>query len=144
MRKLGLVLSFLSAVGLSLWAWSPLPLQAQIGQPNNVACNQLVFQTASTASLATLLAGLPGKIIYVCGWDVSNSNATAATFQLSSGTGTNCATTNTNITPAFSVSQSAPATDHVAFAQLSLPAGANLCIISSTVTLQPAVWVGQY
>ncbi len=143
MRKLGLALSFLAALGLSLWAWT-LPLRAQVGPANQVLCNQLVFQTASTASLATILAGVAGKTIFICGWHVTNNVATVATFQLSSGTGTNCATTNTNITPAFNVTSSAPSTDHVEFASLSIATGNNLCIISSGTTLQPAIWVGQY
>ncbi len=142
MRKLGLALSFLASLGLSLWAWT-LPVRAQIGPGNQVMCNQLVFQTVSSIALATILAGVAGKTIFVCGWHVTN-NTTAATFQLSSGTGTNCATTNTNITPAFSVTSNAPATDHVEFATLSLAQGNSLCIISSAATLQPAIWVGQY
>ncbi len=143
MRKFGLALSFLASLGLSLWAWT-LPIHAQIGPGNQVMCNQLVFQTASTASLATILAGVAGKTTFICGWHVTNSAGTVSTFQLSSGTGTNCATTNTNITPAFNVTSSAPSTDHVEFAMLSLVPGNNLCIISSGTTLQPAIWVGQF
>jgi len=143
MRKFGLVLSFLASLGLSLWAWT-LPARAQIGPGNQVMCNQLVFQAASTAALATIFAGTAGKTTFVCGWHVTNSAGTVSTFQLSSGTGTNCATTNTNITPAFNVTSAAPSTDHVEFATLSLTPGNNLCIISSSVTLQPAIWFGQY
>ena len=117
---------------------------AQIGPANQIMCNQLVSQAASTASLATILTGAIGKVIVICGWHVTNSSGTVATFQLSQGTGTNCVTTNTIITPAFNVTSSAPSTDHVEFASLSLTSGNNLCIISSQTTLQPAVWVGQY
>lgn len=114
-----------------------------IGTPNQAACNQLVFQSASVATIATILSGVAGKIIYICGWDVTAS-AAGGTFQLSSGTGTNCATTNTNITPPYNVTSTAPATDHADFASLSLAVGNNLCIISSSTNLQIGIWVGQY
>ena len=117
--------------------------KAQLGPPNQVLCNQLIIQAASTTSLATIVTGTSGKVVFICGWHVTNNIATAATFTLSSGTGTNCATTNTNITPAFSVTSSAPSTDHVEFASLSLAAGNNLCVISSATTLQIGIWVSQ-
>jgi hypothetical protein len=134
-----LALSLLAAI-----CACPLPARAQVGPPNQLQCNQLISQSASTTSLATLLAGVAGKVIVVCGWHVTSSSGTASTFQLSSGTGTNCATTNVNLTPAFNVTSTAPSADHVDFAQLSIPAGNNLCIISSGTSLQPSVWVGQY
>jgi urease alpha subunit len=138
-RKLTLALCFL----FGLWPWAA-QAENTVGPSNQVLCTQLVFQSASTASLATLLAGAPGKIIFICGWQVTSSNAAASTFQLSSGTGTNCGTTNTNITPPYNVTSTAPATDHVSIASISLPVGNNLCVISSGTSLQIGIWVGQY
>lgn len=139
MRKLVAALSLL----LALCA-APARAENTIGPSNQVLCTQLVFQAASIASLKTLLAGVAGKTIFICGWHVTSSAATVSTFQFSTGTGTDCATTNTNLTPAYNVINTAPATDHVSIASLSLTPGNNLCVTSSTTSLQISVWVGQY
>jgi len=140
MRSLKLFLTTLLA--LTLLCAGPAKPEV-IGTQNQVFCNQLVFQSASVASLQTILAGQVGKTIFVCGWHVT-ATTTGGTFQLSQGTGTNCVTTNTNLTPAYSVSSSAPATDHISAASISIPAGNNLCITSSNTNLQIGIWIGQY
>jgi len=121
-------------------AWA----QGPTGPGNNILCNQLAFQTASSSALLTLISGISGRVIYVCGWHVTNSAGAAQTFQLFTGTGTNCATASTALTPAYNVINSAPATDHVEFASISLAPGNNLCIQSSANSLQPGVWFSQY
>ena len=139
MRKLVAALS----LSLALCA-APARAENTIGPTNQVLCSQLATQASSIASLQTLVAGVTGKTIFICGWHVTSSAATVSTFQLSYGTGTNCGTTNTNITPAYNIINTAPSTDHVSIATLNIPVGTNLCIISSTTSLQIGVWYGQY
>lgn len=122
----------------------PPPAEAQVGTITTIRCNGVAIQAASTASLATLVAGVAGKTIHLCGWHVTSSAGTASTFTLSSGTGTNCASTNVAITPAFNVTSTAPSADHNEAAWTSLAIGNNLCIVSSTTSLQVLVWYGQY
>ena len=144
MRKSVIALTVLALGGLVGPSW------AQVGPLTAPRCNNIAIQAASTASLATLIAGVAGKTIAICGWHVTSSAATASTFQFSQGTGTNCATTNTPWTPAFNVTSTAPSADHSEQASLtfaSFPATAtpiNVCVISSTTSLQISVWYSQY
>jgi hypothetical protein len=148
MRRLGLVLSILAALGLGPWAW--IPGHAQVGPPNTIQCNQLTNTTLTgTGSPVTtsVLAGSASKIIVICGWHVTESGTTAGTFQLEYGTQGGPCTSPTTITPGYSVSSTAPATDHIDYASLSIPSGAQLCVITtgaSTSTLQIGIWVAQF
>lgn len=140
MRNLKLLLTLL--LTFTLLCAGPAKPEV-IGTQNQVFCNQLVFQATSVASLQTILAGVNGRTIFICGWHVTATTA-GGTFQLSQGTGTNCGTTNTVFTPAYGVATSAPSTDHISAASISLPLGNNLCVISSSTNLQIGIWVGQY
>lgn len=139
MKRLGLVLSILAALGLGPWA----PLLAQVGPPNTIQCNQVAALTAGPIVITQIQAGLTGKIITICGWHITNTGA-SGTFSLSYGTGTNCGTGTTTIVPPLNVTSSAPSADHVDFASLSIPAGNALCITPSVATIAGVVFIGQF
>ena len=149
MRKLGLVLSLIAMLGLGPPA--ALGQGGLIGPGNAVLCNQLSQAGISSATTTLLLTGVLGKTIVICGWHVTSNQSTVSTFQLQYGTGATCGTGTINLTPAFSVTSTAPATDHTDFAVLSMPmltAGTpwNLCVVTTgtTVGLQVGVWTAQF
>lgn len=97
-----------------------------------------------TAALAQIqgMGGIAGQSIYICGWHITNS-AASGTFAFSYGTGTNCGTGTTVLIPPVNVSSSAPATDHIDYAFIQIPAGNSLCQ-NSTATVSGAVWFNQF
>ena len=153
MRKLGIALSFLAAFGLNLVGWAVPAFAEQAGPINELLCNRLpnLGNLVGTGSSVTTLvkAAATNQIIIVCGWHVTESGSTSGTFQLEYGTQTTnpCDTGTTILTPAFSVSSTAPATDHIDYASLSTPAGNQLCVVTTgaaTSTLQVGVWLAQF
>ena len=114
--------------------------QAQsLGPPTAHLCDRVTSGNA-VAQIATAAAGLN---TYVCGY-VIDATGSAATFTLAYGTGTNCGTGTTNVSPAFQGSgQGASFVDHATFAFATLPAGQNLCVVSSNNASYAIYW-GQY
>jgi hypothetical protein len=114
--------------------------QAQpFGPPSAHLCDR-VTGGSTVQQVATANAGAN---IYVCGY-VIDATGSAATFTLAYGTGANCGTGTTNVSPAFQGSgQGASFADHATFAFVTLPAGQNLCVISSTNAAYAVYW-GQY
>src|SRR5258707_4228331 len=92
MRKFGLALSLLASLGLSLWAWGPVPTHAQgVGPTNQIVCNKVATLTAGPTTITQVIALVAGQSINLCGWHVTNTGATG-NFSLSYGTGANCGT----------------------------------------------------
>jgi hypothetical protein len=83
-----------------------------------------------------------GRNISICGWHVTSNQNSSTTFQLESGTQGGPCSTPTIITPAFSVTSNAPSADRQAYAYITLPVGAQLCVVSTgaTVGLSIMVW----
>lgn len=149
MKKLGVSLGLLAVLGMGLLAHAQTP----IGPSNTILCNQMAstVQTGTGSNVTTsIINGVAGKIVVICGWHVTESGTTAGTFQLAYGTqGGPCGAPlgPVNLTPAFSVSSTAPATDHVDWASLSIPSGAQLCVVTggaATSTMQIGVWTAQF
>jgi hypothetical protein len=117
-----------------------------IGPGNAILCNQLSQASPVTATTTSLMAGVAGKVIVICGWHVTSNQSAVTTFQFEYGTQGGPCTTPTTITPAYSVTSTAPATDHVDYASLSIPAGAQLCVVTTgaTVGMQVGVWTAQF
>ncbi len=63
-------------------------------------CDGHAFYDASDNGLKTLVAGVSAKKIYICGF-VLATGGTATNLSLTSGTGSDCASTSTAITPAY-------------------------------------------
>ncbi|MFM2124227.1 MAG: hypothetical protein RL328_678, partial [Acidobacteriota bacterium] len=68
---------------------------------NLTACDSSAVLSMTTATTTQAISLQAGKSIYVCGF-VLNSGGTT-TGRLVQGTGTNCATGQSNLTPAFSL-----------------------------------------
>jgi hypothetical protein len=142
MRIPGILLGLLG----SLWACTA---QAQMGPPNPTLCNQ----TATFSGVATntqLVAAVTGKIIYVCGWHITNS-AASGTFLFTTGQGVLCATNTVNVTPALTVTSTAPSSDHIEFAAWSAPLTSTnppvpsaVCVTPSVTTISGVLYYSQY
>lgn len=125
-----------------------------IGPTNTIICNKTATFTGITG-VTSLVAGVSGKVIAICGWHVTSTLGTSATFQLSTGTQTTnpCDTGTVNITPALNVTFSAPSSDHIemAFASAGSPgiggsaiAAPSLCINPSAAGIAGLVYYTQY
>lgn len=142
MRKLSLILSFLAALSLSLWAWAPLRAENVVGNPNLVQCNRTQPFTG-TGAAAVVVAGTLNKTTFICGWHITNTAATG-TFAITAGTGTNCGTNTVSVTPAMSITSTAPSTDHIEYAGTSAGLSADLCVSATVTTVTGIIWYGQY
>ena len=88
---------------------------AGVGTGNLTAplnCDSYAFYDASTNGATQLVALTSGQTIYVCGYSFSSSSTTANTVKLVYGTGTNCGTGQTAMTPG-AVLQAATSTGSV-------------------------------
>lgn len=141
MRKLGIILSLFAA--LSIW---PTVAKAQgtiVGPGNMILCPNVATLTAGPTSITQIVALTSGQSISICGWHVTNT-ASAGTFSLSYGTGSNCGTGTTTIIPPQNVSNNSPATDHIDFAFFTIPAGNALCITPSVATVAGVVYFNKF
>jgi hypothetical protein len=76
---------------------TPLNVQSQrnasSGFVTQVACDKtFILNGFSTSGSTQEVAGVSGKNIYVCGWEVNSASTVSVTVKLQAGTGTNCAT----------------------------------------------------
>jgi len=133
---------------LLMWAGSALsPARAQGvgGQP--IVCNQWA-QASVAAGTTKLVTGAVGKIINICGFVFSSSGA--ATGQLVYGTGANCGSNQTVITPVWNITGSQPTgmlngNATYAVPQLFNPTTAfDLCATIATTTTNVTIVYGQY
>jgi len=86
-----------------------------------VICTNTFQVSQGAVALTKIVSGVSGKTINVCGY-VGNAGAAAGTFQLQYGTGTNCGTSTTALTPAYSLAINGVLVDHGAGnANISLP-----------------------
>lgn len=107
-----------------------------------ISCDQHALYDASDNGSKTLVAGVAGKLIYVCGYDLA-TGGTATNLSLSSGTGTDCVTTSVNITEAYQLLANDRAGANSAFwnGLKTLATGDNLCIKASAANAhQGGVW----
>ena len=131
MKKLGAAL----LIYLGLVCAAP----AQVGLAP-FACN-LTFQFSQAATALTKIITSSNRVITLCGW-AFNSGAAASTIQLEYGTGTNCATGTTAITPAFALGINGTLPDHPGFPSFSLPSNNDLCLV--TTGTGPAIGIIYY
>src|SRR5262249_31371487 len=121
----------------------------QIGPLNTVLCSQALIKTVGTATIQTLLTGVSGKIIYLCGWSMTNTGtAGTGSFRLLYGQSTACSVNGTNITSDLSVSNTSPATDHTQYASLNVPATTSATVndlcVNVTSGVGGVIYIGQY
>jgi hypothetical protein len=121
--------------------------QASAGQTvTGIACSRSVLYDASTNGATQLVAS--GSTIYICGYKIA-TNA-AINVGLVFGTGTNCATGQTKITPAFAFAANTAGIGSIGedtqqFRGLTVPPGQALCINTSAGSaVQAIVYFDQF
>lgn len=127
-------------LALSLIAGA-LAQPSQVGPPNAIVCNQWASASPASATTTSVKAGVAGQKIFICGWHVTSTQSGSTTFQLEYGTQGGPCTSPTTITPAFSVTSTAPSGDHQSFASIDIPAGAQLCVVTTGATVAQAIVV---
>ena len=134
---------WLLALGLALYA--PIPSAfAQgtvVGPGNLILCVAGAQATVVSATTTSLVTGVAGKIITICGWHVTSTQAASSTFQFIYGTQGGPCGTPTTLTPAFSVTSTAPSADHIDYATLQVPIGQQLCVVTTGSTVGQAIQV---
>ena len=139
MRKLIL------ALGLALFALIPSALQAQapiVGPGQFVMCPKSVQAAIVTATTTQVVAPVTGQSVYICGWHVTSTQSTSTTFQFEYGSGATCGTNTVVLSPAFSVTSTAPSADHQTYAiGPNSAAGSGLCVITTGATVGQAIMI---
>ena len=110
-----------------------------------IACNQAAYYDASTNGATQLVAGVTGKIIYICGYTLFGAGT--ANVSLTEGTGTNCGTGTITISPAFRLVTQIGVTDPSDYWRglNTRIAGDALCINTSAgVAIQAIVYYSQF
>ncbi len=131
---------------------------APTGPPYLLSCNATSAYNWTTAATSTLMPGVAGKGIWICGWHATtlSTSAGATTFQLTFSNATTNSTCSTNVpssvlTPLNGVTSTAPSIDHnqaagvfvSPVAQTSSPS--SLCInVGGVANLQLLLYYGQY
>ena len=118
--------------------------QGVVGPPYQPICNAVAQGAIVTGSSIQYVTPIAGKFIYICGWHVTTSAASGtSTFQISTGTTGTCPAT--AMTPAFSLSNTAPSADHIDFAGFATPLGQNVCVTAGGIgPNQVLIYYGQY
>ena len=114
-------------------------------------CDNTATYDASTNGATQLVALSSGKIVYVCGFQISQSTTTSVHVSLEYGTGTACATSPSKITPAYPL-QAATSTGPIGmvvmtpgYTGLKTTASQELCLLTDAgVSVQALVWYTQF
>jgi len=137
MRK---IFAGLLALGL---AFAPAAALAQaVGPTNQIMCNQSATFTG-TGAAATVITGVTGQGINVCGWHITNTAATG-TFAITTGGGAGCGTNTVPITGTLSVTSTAPSADHIEYATFSAGGGTNVCVNATVTTVTGVLWFSRF
>ena len=130
-----LLITYKHALALAFSFFGTARAQGPVVGPGNIIiCTGIATASASSATTTSIVSGVAGKSIYVCGWHVTSILATTATFQFEYGTQGGPCTTPTVITPAMNVTSTAPSADHIDYAAWQVPAGQQLCVVTGTGT----------
>ena len=147
MRKLVLSLFLLTMSAMGALAQGG----PSVGPTNQILCNKVAQLTVATATTTSAITGVTSQAIHLCGWHVTSTQAASTTFQVEYGTQGGPCGSAVLITPAFSVTSTAPSGDHQQFAFMSTPnslsgSAVQMCIIStgSTVGLAITLYYAQF
>ena len=94
--------------------------QAQVVGGQQIVCNKTFQVSQAATALTKIISGVSGTTINLCGW-AANAGAATATFALSYGTGTNCGTGTTSITPVYSLAINGVLVDRSGIANIAVP-----------------------
>lgn len=114
-----------------------------LGPANAIICNLAPQVAVGVTGVTQIVAAVAGQRVFTCGWHVTNT-ASAGTFQISMGTGSNCGTNNVVLTPVLNVSNTAPSTDHIDFVIFQTGQGQALCFNPSVATIAALVYAAQF
>lgn len=108
-----------------------------------VDCNRSASYDTNSNGATKLVTGTAGRSIYVCGYSIVSGGT--VNVSLVYGTGTNCGTGTTAITPAYNTVVTMALFDNSPFWRgLVAPAAKDLCInASSGVAIQAIVYFSQ-
>lgn len=121
-----------------------VPATAQQAGPPALYCNKTFVVSAGATATTQIVPAIPGQSVHVCGYDI-DAGAAAATFQLITGTGVNCATNTVNVTPAFSLGSNGVLVSRPGNVWYSSPTNNALCYaITGTGPLQAVVSYAQF
>lgn len=109
-----------------------------------ISCQSAAIYDASTTGSTQIVGLVSGKVVYICGYTIVAGGT--VNVKLVYGTGSNCATGATNITPAFQLTAQAGAVDGSAYYRgLNAIASNELCInASGAVAVQAIVYYSQF
>jgi hypothetical protein len=120
------------------------PAQAQtVGPTNSILCNKMAYVAVGSTGNQQIVAAVTGQRIFICGWHVTNTG-TSGTWAMNTGTGSNCGSSTTALTPAQNVTSSAPSADHIDFASIQTPQSVALCVNPSVNTIAAQVFYSQF
>lgn len=107
-----------------------LAASAQTVGPPPILCNQSFEVSQAATALTKIVSNVSGKQISFCGW-AFNSGAATSAAQLEYGSGTNCGTSTTALTPSIALGINGAYVDHSTYASLSLAQGTDLCLVTT-------------
>jgi hypothetical protein len=118
---------------------------AQGVQPNGLdtySCNKAAIYDSSNSGATQMIAAGQGPVL-ICGYSIFAGGTVSAGFVY--GTGTNCATNQTSITPAYQlIAQTGMVDDSVFFRGLTAPSGKAVCLnTNSGVAVQAIIYYAQ-
>ncbi len=144
MKKL-LLLALLLVPSLAFGQGTPT------GPPYVVLCNASIASNMIGGAVSTMIQGVSGKGIFICGWHASTLNTATgsqSTFQLgytNSTTNNTCSTTVASIalTPFNGVTATAPSVDHPGTGMLAVPLQAASTVSPSSLCINVGAASGQ-
>jgi hypothetical protein len=112
-------------------------------------CDQVrTNTTAAPAAIAEKVAGIPNKRIYLCGYMIVRDGPVGQdlSFEVSSGTGTNCSVNKALILPKMVVPSSGVLVNRIAYTAEKTPPGHSICleVFGSGVTLISSFYWTQF
>lgn len=118
-------------------------LSPAFAQSGPVSCPSSAIYDASTNGATKLVTGLSTRNIYICGYQLFAGGT--ASVSLVTGTGTNCATSQAAVTPAYPlIAQTGVADQSPVFRGLAVGRSLDLCIKTSAgVAVQGVVYYSQ-
>jgi len=104
-----------------------------------VACDSSAQLAVSTATTTQIIALAAAKTIYVCGFVMNGAGATTA--KLVYGTGTNCATGQVSLTPAFTLASGTNVASGGGLGYVMKTASANALCVTNSAAVAANVFV---